>query len=387
MAITGKASNEPFLKQLNNKKTPHVIITAEESDFDESILKGFRSEGFNVQYVAMGNDNSTKYSERLHAVANAYGDAASVILESHVKPTPRLIALIAYYPSAIPDPGRTSYPMEMTVLMHLAGGVVGVRRNQELLGVQGKLKTVRKRLARGLGVGGEMKLGCASYKYEGVEPGFAEQDLEDFDSIAEDLAWGRTLQVLRQAFGMKVDVEKIRDQHMEDVRANLSKALNATSAKARVLCVPTLIGSSTPEDLHRFYIKFFRPNPADLNSLLISRTVGVDRVVDEIKLSFEHNREIPWLLPGIPPTNKQVEVAIVSIVCIKGGLLSHEHVYWDQASVLAQIGLLNPNNVPQELSGTGCEAASDQWCRKLKEYTRRQSFFEQSPPGLKGEGE
>lgn len=70
MAITGKASNEPFLKQLNNKKTPHVIITAEESDFDESILKGFRSEGFNVQYVAMGNDNSTKYSERLHAVAN-----------------------------------------------------------------------------------------------------------------------------------------------------------------------------------------------------------------------------------------------------------------------------------------------------------------------------
>lgn len=105
--------------------------------------------------------------------------------------------------------------MEMTVLMHLAGGVVGVRRNQELLGVQGKLKTVRKRLARGLGVGGEMKLGCASYKYEGVEPGFAEQDLEDFDSIAEDLAWGRTLQVLRQAFGMKVDVEKIRDQHME----------------------------------------------------------------------------------------------------------------------------------------------------------------------------
>ena len=105
--------------------------------------------------------------------------------------------------------------MAVTVLMHLAGGDIGVRRNQELLGIQGKRKTVRKRMARGLGVGGEMKLGCLSYKYEGVEPGFAEHDLEDFDPIAEDLAWSRTLQVLRDAFGIKVDLERVRDQHVE----------------------------------------------------------------------------------------------------------------------------------------------------------------------------
>ena len=68
-----------------------------------------------------------------------------------------------------------------------------------------------------------MKLGCPSYKYEGVEPGFAERDLEDFDPIAEDLAWGRTLRVLRDAFGMKVDIERIRDQHIEGTVVQVSE--------------------------------------------------------------------------------------------------------------------------------------------------------------------
>ena len=106
-------------------------------------------------------------------------------------------------------------PMGTAVLMHLAGGDIGVRRTQELPGIQGKKKTVRRRMARGIGVGGEMKLGCASYKYEGVEPGFAEHDLEDHDPIAEDLAWSRTLRTLRKAFGLMVDLEKIRDQQLE----------------------------------------------------------------------------------------------------------------------------------------------------------------------------
>ena len=243
--------------------------------------------------------------------------------------------------------------MGTAVLMHLAGGDIGVRRNQELLGIQGKRKTVRKRIARGLGVGGEMKLGCECYKYEGVEPGFAEHDLEDYDPIAEDLAWGRTLKVLREAFGIKVDIEGIRDRHAEDVRRNVSKALDHTSAKARILYLPTMIGSVTPQDLQKLYDDYLQPNPADLNYTLLSRTVGVDRVVDEIHLSFKHDREIPWLLPGIPPTDKPVDIILVSIVCVKAGLLAHEHVYWDQASVLVQIGLLDPNNVLQTFQDRG----------------------------------
>ena len=72
-------------------------------------------------------------------------------------------------------------------------------------------------------------------------------------------------------------------------------------------------------------------------------------MVDEISLSFQHDCEIPWLLPRVPPTKKQVDIILVSIVCIKAGVLAHEHVYWDQASVLVQIGLLQPEQIPESL--------------------------------------
>lgn len=80
---------------------------------------------------------------------------------------------------------------------------------------------------------------------------------------------------------------------------------------------------------------------------LLSRTVGTDRIVDEMHVSFKHTQSIPWLLPGVPPTDKFVEIALVSVVCIRGGKLYHEHIYWDQASVLVQIGLLDPKLVPK----------------------------------------
>ena len=70
-------------------------------------------------------------------------------------------------------------------------------------------------------------------------------------------------------------------------------------------------------------------------------------------MSFKHSQHMPWILPGIPPTNKQVEVTIISIVCIRGGKLYSEHVYWDQASVLLQVGLLDPKLVPEKLRGQG----------------------------------
>jgi len=79
---------------------------------------------------------------------------------------------------------------------------------------------------------------------------------------------------------------------------------------------------------------------------LVSRTVGSDRVVDEIVLRFRHDARIDWMLPGVAPTNRVVEIALVSIVCIRGGKLYHEHIYWDQASVLVQVGLLDAENLP-----------------------------------------
>ncbi|KAL9636682.1 MAG: hypothetical protein Q9164_002667 [Protoblastenia rupestris] len=111
--------------------------------------------------------------------------------------------------------------------------------------------------------------------------------------------------------------------------------------------IPTLTGGIGYKDLYRFYHDYFIPgNPPSLKMKLISRTVGTDRVVDEMHMSFRHTVEMPWMLPGVKPTDKDVEVALVVIVCFRGGKLYHEHIYWDQASVLMQIGLLDPNLVP-----------------------------------------
>ena len=86
--------------------------------------------------------------------------------------------------------------------------------------------------------------------------------------------------------------------------------------------------------------KFF---PPDVKMTNVSRTVGQDQVVEELVISFTHTTPVDWILPGVPPTGKRVEVAVVVIVAFKDGKISHEHIYWDQASVLVQIGLLDPD--------------------------------------------
>jgi hypothetical protein len=86
---------------------------------------------------------------------------------------------------------------------------------------------------------------------------------------------------------------------------------------------------------------------------LVSRTIGTDRVIDEMIISFKHTQVVPWMLPDVPPTDKVVHVALVSVVCIRGGKLYHEHIYWDQASVLVQIGLLDPKLVPDSFKEQG----------------------------------
>ena len=118
--------------------------------------------------------------------------------------------------------------------------------------------------------------------------------------------------------------------------------------------IPTLTGGIGAEDLLRFYADFFIPgNPPSLCTRLLSRTIGVDRIIDEMLVTFKHTHEIPWMLPGIPATDKQVKVALVSVVCIRGGKLYHEHIYWDQASVLVQVGLLDPQLVPESMKKQG----------------------------------
>src|SRR5260370_27004588 len=86
--------------------------------------------------------------------------------------------------------------------------------------------------------------------------------------------------------------------------------------------------------------------PPDMAMTPISRTIGTDQLVDEMVIRFTHSIEMDWMLPGIAPTGRPVEVPLVVIVRFRGGKLAHEHIYWDQASVLAQLGLLDTAKLP-----------------------------------------
>jgi carboxymethylenebutenolidase len=111
--------------------------------------------------------------------------------------------------------------------------------------------------------------------------------------------------------------------------------------------VPVLTGGAGKSVLRTFYARDFIPAmPPDTKLEPISRTVGAEQLVDEMIFSFTHTQEMPWMLPGVPPTNRYVEVALVAIVRFRDGKLAHEHIYWDQASVLKQIGLLEDAALP-----------------------------------------
>jgi carboxymethylenebutenolidase len=133
------------------------------------------------------------------------------------------------------------------------------------------------------------------------------------------------------------------------------RTLDTMVDDAYVNHVPVMTGGQGKRELRRFYSTDFIPAmPPDTRLTPVSRTVGEDQLVDEIIFSFTHTQEMPWMLPGIAPTNRHVEVPLVVIVRFREGKLAHEHIYWDQASVLKQIGLLTDPALPVH----GAETAS-----------------------------
>jgi len=147
----------------------------------------------------------------------------------------------------------------------------------------------------------------------------------------------------------KPDLVQLWEEHTKhefstrDTEATLATMV----ADAYVNHIPVLTGGHGKNALRSFYSKDFIPcMPPDTTLTPISRTVGEDQIVDEMIFSFTHTQEMPWMLPGIAPTNRRVEVPLVAIVKFCGHKLAHEHIYWDQASVLKQIGLLNDPKLP-----------------------------------------
>jgi len=111
--------------------------------------------------------------------------------------------------------------------------------------------------------------------------------------------------------------------------------------------VPTITGGNGTDGVRSFYGSHFIGQwPDDTETKQVSRTIGENQVVDELLMTFTHDRELEIMLPGVPPTGRRISVPVVVVVGFEGGKVRHEHIYWDQATVLVQAGLIDPDALP-----------------------------------------
>ena len=177
------------------------------------------------------------------------------------------------------------------------------------------------------------------------------------------------------------DLARLWEEHLhgEFTTRDTEETLKTMTDDAYVNHIPVATGGVGQEELRDFYSSRFIPQmPADTELTPISRTIGADQLVDEMVFKFTHDIVMDWILPGVPPTGRRVEVPLVVIVHFRDGKLTHEHIYWDQASVLVQAGLLDPAGLPV----LGIESA-----RKALDPTLPSNALIQRADALRGQRE
>jgi carboxymethylenebutenolidase len=146
------------------------------------------------------------------------------------------------------------------------------------------------------------------------------------------------------------------DRHLaaEFGQKSIDATMGTMTSRPFVNHVPVRTGGVGYDEVRHFYSTWFLPcNPPDTEVVPVARTVGDDRIVDELIHKFTHTIEMPWMLPGVRPTGKRVEIPVIVVVQFQDGKIAGERIYWDQASVLTQIGAIDPGRMPV----TGVEAS------------------------------
>ncbi|KAI1548716.1 AhpC Peroxiredoxin [Pyrenophora tritici-repentis] len=270
----------------------------------EKALLAWREEGYDTrflpydartqsqaEYIASVKALSSTLNLGEHYALIAYGDAASVVLKTAQKPLAKCCAIIAFYPTVLPSP-KTMYPNSHQLQVHIAGPSQTSPRPDM----------------------------CAwkLYRYEKCATGFADPASPAYETVEANLAWTRTLSCVRKGFGKNLDLEPLAQAHwnakFEDDdpdRASMDIIKNMTQDSPHVTVLPTLQGGVGRRKLAEFYGEFFVPSLVpDFEIRLVSRTMGVNRIVDEMVVSFTHSDEVDWILPGVKATHKRVEVAM-----------------------------------------------------------------------------
>jgi carboxymethylenebutenolidase len=139
-------------------------------------------------------------------------------------------------------------------------------------------------------------------------------------------------------------LSSVWDQHIsaEFSAKSADEAVATMTAESYVNLIPLMVGARGRDAVRDFYANHFVAQlPPDIEIVPVSRTLGQGRVVDEIIIRFTHSVRMDWLLPGIRPTGRRVQMPFVAVIQFEGDKIAHEHLYWDQASVLVQLGLLD----------------------------------------------
>jgi len=194
-----------------------------------------------------------------------------------------------------------------------------------------------------------------THDYPEQDHAFGRPGGQHYDAGAAELANLRTLEFFVRNLagaGLASAQKSLSDRWDEHVKYEFATrdtddTLETMVADAYVNHVPVLTGGVGHDQLREFYSKRFIPQmPPDTSMTAVSRTVGIDRVVDEMVFEFTHTIKMDWMLPGIAPTGRHVKIPLVVIVHFRDGKLAHEHIYWDQASVLVQLGLIDASRLP-----------------------------------------
>ncbi|MFN2531497.1 MAG: dienelactone hydrolase family protein [Pyrinomonadaceae bacterium] len=193
------------------------------------------------------------------------------------------------------------------------------------------------------------------HDYPEQDHAFGRPGGEHYDHAAAELANLKSLEfLLRNLAGSSLTsaqqiLSERWDEHVkyEFATRDTEDTLRTMVADAYVNHIPVMTGGIGHDELRSFYSQRFIPQmPPDTRMTPVSRTIGLDRVVDEMVFEFTHTLPMDWMLPRVAPTGKHVKVALVVIVHFRDGKLAHEHIYWDQASVLAQLGLIETAKLP-----------------------------------------
>ncbi|KAL4806460.1 hypothetical protein BDV18DRAFT_160523 [Aspergillus unguis] len=401
-----------------------LYVTSNTPTFDSACLRLFEAEGFSVEYLPFLSDTGDIGRDRreletiLHereddlepgeryVVVSFYRPAYLLYLAHHqstsTNPFPRLCALVAFYPDVPNDasydsPAPHRLPPSTTAASTSASAA---SETAPILNIQIHLAGTQNE-SLPMWEDSSKRHRCHVLFYPESEPGFADSRASAaYDPISSRLAWSRALDCLKRGFGWPVgggdwgapDPELVCEGFWRNVWESATrKALTSRSPasvsgapdmlslmvgggagcpdfdeRTSVNCLPSGAGGSSPPDISSFFSSQFIPSgPPSQHIRLLARTTGANRVIDELLLTFEHTEEIPWLLPGVPPTGRSVSIPIVLTVSFLAGKIARQNWYWDQASVLVQVGLLDPALIPQSFKATGANCKGKNTVEKI----------------------